>query len=359
MGGKESIRGFLIQTLIVILDSLDRKDNWDSLIIEPNIGNEKVDVLWKYNQLNKRKVKQIKSSQNQINIRHVKKWAEELKSGISADSYELILIGPCSQSVIELKNHKGVSIPLPKNLDIISLIEQSSHRLDKYLSESGFEKIPPLIRENLIHSLVSKFETYSTIGEDVSRTDFNKILLEWIFSIYPNSINSTLQMQCDIIFDNLTFIGLPNLPNYPVILIPMTITNQGSRTAIIEWIGIKLENENGEMLYGPYLLIDYPKLMQEKRTIHASNTLGPFNEFAIMKNNFKEMSIAFIQEQSNKKYPPKQWTPGNYHFKFFIKLRDNDIPLLKKEFSTSIPQKILDDCNNNITVSKKISKIEL
>ena len=47
MGGQSGIRGYLIQTLIAILESFERND-WASICIEPNDESEKVDIKWIY-----------------------------------------------------------------------------------------------------------------------------------------------------------------------------------------------------------------------------------------------------------------------------------------------------------------------
>lgn len=63
MGGREGIRGYQIQTLVCVLDSLDVKDPWLKVCIEPIDDPEKVDIRWSY--LDRRRVVQVKSSQNQ------------------------------------------------------------------------------------------------------------------------------------------------------------------------------------------------------------------------------------------------------------------------------------------------------
>jgi len=51
MGGNAGIRGYLIQTIICVLDSLETDNLWTSVTLEPLDESEKVDIRWKYSDL--------------------------------------------------------------------------------------------------------------------------------------------------------------------------------------------------------------------------------------------------------------------------------------------------------------------
>jgi hypothetical protein len=178
--GSASVRGYLLQTIICLLDALQGDSEWESLALEPHLESEKVDIVWYYPDPQKAEVTQVKSSQNQINKPQAVRWAKELSSSIEAASYKLILIGPCSQGVVGLRKVGGVEIPLPKPLDVTSLIEQAAHRLDRYLENRGMPKTSANARELLVSALVTRFETYSTTGLPVSRNDFDQLLSQWL-----------------------------------------------------------------------------------------------------------------------------------------------------------------------------------
>jgi len=186
MSGNASVRGYLLQTVICLLDALNNDSQWTSLSIEPHLSSEKVDIVWYYSDPDESKVTQVKSSQNQINKPQVKRWADELENSIQATSYELILIGPCSQGVVDLDKLGNVDIPIPRSLNIADLIEQSAHRLDNYLEGRQLSKVSAPIRELLVRALVTKLETYSTAGETISRKAFNQLLEEWILASSPS-----------------------------------------------------------------------------------------------------------------------------------------------------------------------------
>lgn len=48
MGGNAGIRGYLIQTIICVLDTLEADNLWTSVTLEPLDESEKVDIRWKY-----------------------------------------------------------------------------------------------------------------------------------------------------------------------------------------------------------------------------------------------------------------------------------------------------------------------
>ena len=160
MSGATGIRGYLLQTLSCLLESIEATNTWEEISIEPNTVSEKVDVLWLSS--NRTKVVQIKSSQNQIGKSHVELWAKELEQAEAADEYELLLLGPCSQWVTEVGKIGKVHIPLPRVLDISGLVEQAAHRLDRYFENKGISHVPNFARELLIYGLVGKLEAYST-----------------------------------------------------------------------------------------------------------------------------------------------------------------------------------------------------
>jgi hypothetical protein len=192
MSGNTSLRGYLLQTIITLLDALDDDSNWIGLTLEPNIMSEKIDIVWYYPE-SLIKVTQVKSSQNQINLRQVKTWASELEKSIVATDYELVLIGPCSEKVPKIKKVGNVVVPIPKVLNADSLIEQAAHRLDLYSERKGIPKIPALTREMLISALVTKLETFSTSSTAISREELNEIIHDWIVSILNRSTSNGIQ----------------------------------------------------------------------------------------------------------------------------------------------------------------------
>jgi len=80
------MRGYLLQAIVTVIESLSNKSEWKSVTLEPSEESEKVDVLWEYNDGTK-KVVQIKSSQNTITLAAAKNWIRQLKESSTADTY--------------------------------------------------------------------------------------------------------------------------------------------------------------------------------------------------------------------------------------------------------------------------------
>jgi len=178
VGGQASIRGYLIQTLVGVLEAFDVDQAWQSVIFEPDHLSEKIDILWCYE--NKTKAVQVKSSQNQFTKRDVERWALLLESSRGAEEYELILIGPCSQGVIGLTRVGNVSIPPPKNLDIPGLLQQAAEGLAQFLESQNLSAETAEHRRLLARALVTELNTYSADSTPLSRADVLQLLTKWI-----------------------------------------------------------------------------------------------------------------------------------------------------------------------------------
>jgi hypothetical protein len=177
-GGQVATRGFLLQTLVALLDTLDSLAQIKSLRLEPSTDEDKTDFVLEYTNGRKKAV-QVKSSQNQIGLPAVKRWAKKLKGDIVADEYELVLIGPCSGELTKAREVDGVKLPVPKSLDVKGMLEQASHRLDVYLHRGGMTCTSPKLRELLVEGLIGKLSTYSTGGTPLSSSEFVKVFQEW------------------------------------------------------------------------------------------------------------------------------------------------------------------------------------
>lgn len=188
MSGNSGIRGYLLQTIVSLLSTLQEDKAWEYVALEPNNESEKVDVAWYFTD-NNIKFTQVKSSQNQINLSSVKEWAKELENSLVATEYELILIGPCSKEVANLGRFGKVLVPTPKPLDIDGLIEQASHKLDHYTARRGFAQLSPLIRELIVNAIITKLEVFSTTGTKVSKETFCNLIDEWIKSVIESKNN--------------------------------------------------------------------------------------------------------------------------------------------------------------------------
>lgn len=182
MGGNAGIRGYLIQTIICVLDALDSDNQWSEVTLEPLDESEKVDIKWVYP--DKVKVCQVKSSENIIRYSKAKSWCEELIGNTpDVNEYELIIVGHPEEKLIKCDSIDQVAISKVQSLDTDSLIDIASTKIDAYYEKRGKSKMSSKVREILVKTLTMHFGTNSITGKEVSRENFDKQLLDWISAI--------------------------------------------------------------------------------------------------------------------------------------------------------------------------------
>lgn len=181
MGGSESIRGYLVQALIGLLDAMEPDADWHTVMLEADKAVEKVDFVW-FSHAGI-KATQVKSSKNQISIHDCRTWALELRECVSADEYEMVLVGPCSRAVIQQKDVEGVTLRPPLNLDLQAMIEQATHRLDKYVASQHVPGISGVARELIIKGLLAEFLSFAAARSYLTRQQFDEKLNEWVILV--------------------------------------------------------------------------------------------------------------------------------------------------------------------------------
>lgn len=241
MGGQEGLRGYLLQTIICVLDAFNEDNNWDALALEPNVDSEKVDIIWYYSDPIKTIIDQVKSSKNQISIPQIKNWSKELEVSIDANEYNLMIIGPVSIEVAKTEKQGNVILK-KKTLDIDGLFSEAAQKLGIYIEKKDYKPLTSSIKEIIIKSLVTQFEIYSTNGKEISRDDFDRILFKWISDIAPESIKKKI---FDILIDK-GFITYENWAEFKNISKPRRFLEDEQRTQTIEEVREKLENPNNE-----------------------------------------------------------------------------------------------------------------
>ncbi len=206
MGGNAGIRGYIIQTIICVLDALETDNNWLSVTLEPLDESEKVDIKWTY-QNNKIKATQVKSSENIIGLTAAQKWCEELETNSpNLEEYELVLVGTLAANLLKKKEIGKVKISEPKPLNIKTLIDQASTKIDFYFEKKGKAKIFPKVREMIVQVLTNHFETSSVVGAEIKRTEFDAKLLEWITAIEKQiETNSFISLAPPVDNQNIPF----------------------------------------------------------------------------------------------------------------------------------------------------------
>lgn len=182
MSGQYAIKGYLIQSLVALLDSFE--SDWETVRVEPNNESEKVDISWIYKD-GKKKVIQVKSSINLMTLSSVKKWVKELEEGcLDANEYELTLVGRVADKIYNLKDHKIDNVVI-NNKDI-SLDEFETliiSKINSFFEKKGKNAISPQLGKLFSKALNQQILQNSIIGKSVSFIDFENSLLDSLQAI--------------------------------------------------------------------------------------------------------------------------------------------------------------------------------
>ncbi|MDP1383343.1 hypothetical protein ACQKGA_23680 [Priestia megaterium] len=213
MGGREGGRGYLYQSIATLLGSLFDKE-WKYVEVEVESELDKIDIQWEYEE-NKKKVVQVKSSQNNISKSSILHWLEELiEDAPTADEYELFLIGNTSDTTSSFISKLNRSKELPEEYDkdgkrepdyddlkkfegslskikvkvenftLDSLETKINWNLSKLLSEMG-HVVSPTVIDLIAGGMINQFTKFSTEGTKISRDQYIGKFEEWIQFNYP------------------------------------------------------------------------------------------------------------------------------------------------------------------------------
>jgi len=235
MSGQESIRGYIIQTIIAILESL--QNDWKSICIEPDTKNDKVDIVW-IDANSKEKIYQVKSSINDFGKSEILNYLLDLyNENSSALSFNVVLVGNSTsmtkkyfnnfwsieevdldekfKSLFSIKDKIKVDF---YSLDILTIKGAIISLIDRFLSLNEIN-VDYFTKELIYGGLVSQFMFFSTSGKKVSRSHFENELLGWIKHNYAKHIsksNSELLLSfyltgCSEFKESISFINLPSI----------------------------------------------------------------------------------------------------------------------------------------------------
>ena len=356
MGGREAIRGFAVQTLVCLFDSLSSKDEWASVTLEPDSVNDKVDVYWEYAD-GSTCAQQVKSSINPIGKSQVTRWCSELKASGRAGKYQLILAGPITQGVLANSPFDGVDVPTPASVDTLALVDQAITKVDRYLTSKCIDTVPLPLRESLIYELVARMTQASTYGKKMSRAEFDGWVLSTITASYPEAVNQRLTANCAVLWSALEFAAPPDASTESFeLILPITVVNGGVSTAIVEMFILRVSLGKLEMRYRPELVVSTGS---SENHITRRRDGRPFGDFAILPQSFIQQSVLFVPV-NRVGYESGRWAQGVYEIELLVKytsqaglssVKKTSISVRLDEFSVfttgksrSISVSNLDDC---------------
>ena len=178
MNGQYAIKGYLLQSLVALLDSFET--DWETICVEPNDESEKVDIKWTYNN-NSKKAVQVKSSKNLITLSAAKKWATELESSTPNAILELVLVGNNIDN--KIKNKIGNVCVTKKSLSIEDFEDIILTKINTFFEKNGKNTVAPSLGKLFVLAMNQQILQNSVLGKAVSRNDFNEELLNSLLSI--------------------------------------------------------------------------------------------------------------------------------------------------------------------------------
>ncbi len=332
MGGREAIRGFAVQTLICLLDSISTAHSWVGVTLEPDSANDKVDILWELAD-GTTCGQQVKSSKNQISKADVVIWCKDLKESGRASRYQLILAGPIAAAVLANAPFDDVDVPTPTSMDVLALIDQAITKVDRYLTAKSIDPLPLSLRELLIHELVARMTKAAISGRRMSREEFDGWLLSTITASYPQAVNERLTDNCSVLWSALELAApMEAAVEAFELVLPLTVVNGGAFIAIVEMFLVRIWSDTWEMRYRPECVV--PIGPSEKHLTRRE--LGqPFGDFAISPRSSVQQSVLFVPVQ-RVGYDSGKWPLGDYQIELFVKYASQAVLRSVKRTSITI-----------------------
>ena len=176
-GGPVAIRGYLVQTLVALLDIAQADPPFVEITLEPAHAEDQFDFVW--SDARGAFAVQVKSTRNEFKKAAVERWAREMESVRKTEECRLVLVGIYETKLEGMKNVGKVAIE-KKNLDLPGLFDQAAHRVAKFIHAQKLEAGTPDQHEMIAESLVTRLLRYSTTRDPLSRPTFIALLTRWV-----------------------------------------------------------------------------------------------------------------------------------------------------------------------------------
>jgi hypothetical protein len=175
--GPIAIRGFLVQTLVALLEIAQADPAFETITLEPSDVEEQFDFVWS-GPAGSHAV-QVKSTQNEFKKSVVEKWAEKMEAVRSGAKCRLVLVGNY-ETALQGIDHLGSIKIEKKNLDMRGLYERAAHGVGRFMDAQGMTAVTSRQHEDIAHSLVSRLELRSAERLVLSHREFIELFKEWV-----------------------------------------------------------------------------------------------------------------------------------------------------------------------------------
>lgn len=278
MGGSDGNRGYLVQTVIGLLELINSDAKWDRLTLEPSHSEDQADIF--VEGASKTSAIQVKSTINQISIDKAKKWAIALENASTADELRLVLIGHCSKPVARMGQHGKVVVPPPKTLDLEGLLSQAAHELHKFLVHENKGPQDPTHLELMVKALVTELSVLASGGHPYERKDFISQLMLWTnyraITSHWETVDFSAQRNIDAAVSGQRLgpsdvSACPKLPGYRIVVLDLERSHYcfivgppGCGKSITVWQAAYKFHEDGYIVWRPTSAENPQKLLDNK-----------------------------------------------------------------------------------------------
>lgn len=171
-GGRAAVRGFVVQALIALLDSLQDED-WDHVGVEPAGTDEVVDLRWRRAGTTLRVV-QVKSAQRPAKVAQIRDAARRL-AGVDAVRREIVVCGRAPAAATSIAAGMGVGLRVEPG-DVGILLDAAAFRLNTFAERAGVARRPASGRSSVLE-VVGTLLARSIEGLEWTRSEFEQLLL--------------------------------------------------------------------------------------------------------------------------------------------------------------------------------------
>ena len=180
MSGQDAQRGFIYQTIVAMIECLDKTD-WDAIKLEPETEDDKVDISF-YASGKMLRAIQVKSSRNAFEKSDVERWLNETvrdARGQGAEEIILYLVGnefapKCNQYISSLE--KSTSSENYKIIKVSYNIEADCQmKLNRYITAKGLASRVTLEDFNYLYNTLFGIVHHNSIKDrELQRSEFSE-----------------------------------------------------------------------------------------------------------------------------------------------------------------------------------------
>lgn len=241
MSGRDAQRGFIFQSIIAMIECLER-DDWDEVKLEPDTDNDKVDFqLYKDGEI--LSAIQVKSSKNKFARSKVRKWLEELIADApGAQEVRLCLVG---DSYSEACSKYIALHPEIVTFPFVTLKDRCIVKLQDYISYVGYDT---QVDDDELHIAYNNFfaeiHTNSISDTALNRTDLKQLLKRVL--LIPKCLTEipSINRNVGIIGRDEVILDLRHKLDQNGSIVLLSGFAGVGKTAIMRWICNSIKDDN-------------------------------------------------------------------------------------------------------------------